>query len=478
MSSRDQNQNKVADVVKVAGKTVASAGEVSAKAVKATLEADKEGLEALGAVADKATDVPPLRQVKKFWRGLGPGLTTGSAGDDPSGITTYSQTGAKYGFQLLWIAAFTFPLMSIVQEMCARIGLQTGRGLAANIRQYFPPWILYIVVILVLAANSFNIGANLGALAKAAQLLWPAGSFVILVIFFTLLCLLLEIFISYEKYAKYLKYLALILGVYVITALVIKNFPWYEVLRHAILPSLNFSKDQIILICGILGTTISPYLFFWQTSQEVEEKKAGGQNLREISVVASQKEIRKMRLDVWLGMLFSNLAMFFIIAVCGAVLFPAGITNINTAAEAAAALKPLAGNYASLLFALGIFGVGLLGVPVLAGSASYAVSESFGWKEGLNKKLSQAKAFYGVIIFSMLIGLAMNFIGLNPIKALIWAAIFNGLVAPVVLVLIVLLASSRQVMGRWVNRPLTNILGWVVAGVMIVVGLATIYSFF
>lgn len=430
-------------------------------------------------VAHVATEVPPLKQVKNFWHGLGPGLTTGAADDDPSGIATYSQTGAQYGFSLLWLAAFTFPLMAVVQEMCARIGLQTGRGLAYNIRKFFPAWVIYLVAILVLAANSFNIGADLGALAKATQLLWPSLNYSVLVIAFVILCLFLEIFLSYKKYARYLKYLAALLAVYVITAFVIRDFPWHEVLTRAVLPSLNLTKDQIILICGIFGTTISPYLFFWQTSQEVEEKLSEGKTPTQIAQgTIESKEIRKMRIDVWSGMLFSNLAMFFIIAVCGAVLFTHGITTINSAADAAAALKPLAGNYASLLFALGIFAVGLLGIPVLAGSASYAVSESFGWREGLNQKFSQAKAFYAIIILSMIIGLVTNFIGLDPIKALIYAAVLNGLVAPIILILIVLLGQNRQVMDDKTNSVWATIFGWLSVAVMILVAGATIFALF
>ncbi|MCL5407523.1 MAG: Nramp family divalent metal transporter [Patescibacteria group bacterium] len=438
----------------------------------------KEGVKAVEDAAYKVSEVPPVRQAKNFWRGLGPGLTTGSADDDPSGIVTYSQTGAKYGFQLLWLAAFSFPLMAIVQEMCARIGLHTGRGLAHNIRQYFPRPVLYLVAILVLLANSFNIGADLGALAKASQLFWPNASFTILVIFFTIFCLSLQIFISYEKYARYLKYLAVLLGVYVVTAFVIKDFPWFQVLKNGLIPKISFNKEQIILICGIFGTTISPYLFFWETSQEIEEQIADGKSQKEMEDGVTDKAIKKMRIDVWVGMFFSNLAMFFIIAVCGAVLFPNGITNINSASDAAIALKPLAGNYAYLLFAIGIFSVGLLGIPVLAGAASYAVSESFGWKEGLFRKFSQAKAFYGVIIFSMLIGLAVNFIGLDPIKALIYAAVANGLVAPVILILIVLISSNKKVMGARANHRFITFMGWVATIVMVIVGLATIYSFF
>lgn len=417
-------------------------------------------------------------RARKFWHELGPGLTTGAADDDPSGIATYSQTGAKYGYQLLYLAPLTFPLMAIVQEMCARIGLVTGRGLAANIKKFFPKWVLYAVAILVLLANSFNIGADLGAMAKSTQLVAPWLPFWFLVIGFVFLSLFLQIFLSYQKYAKYLKYLALILLVYVITAFVIKDFPWGEVIRSGFLPSLDFSKGQIILIAGILGTTISPYLFFWETSQEVEEKISAGKKTISARQEIDKKEIRKMRIDVWTGMFFSNLVMFFIIAVSAATLFRNGINNISTAADAAAALKPLAGNYAALLFMLGIIGTGLLGIPVLAGSASYAISESFGWKEGLYLKFRKGIYFYGVIILSMLIGLAINFVGINPIKALVYAAVVNGLVAPIVLILIVAISSNRAIMNSHHNSRAMKILGWTTASLMIIVGVATIISFF
>jgi NRAMP (natural resistance-associated macrophage protein)-like metal ion transporter len=467
------------NIIKSTENTVKAAGKLPVDAIKAGVNLEKKEAKGARKIAHEVTEVPPLRQAKHFWRGLGPGLTTGSADDDPSGILTYSQTGAKYGFQLLWLAPFTLPLMATVQEMCARIGLQTGKGLAANIRAYFPKWVIFLVAISVLIANSFNIGADLGALASATQLFAPELNFSMLVIFFALFCLAMEIFISYEKYAKYLKYLATLLGVYVITAFVIQGFPWLEVMRHAVIPSATFSRDQIILICGIFGTTISPYLFFWETSQEVEERISQGETPKQIAhEEVTDKEIKKMRVDVWTGMGFSNLAMFFIIAVCGATLFAHGINNVNTAADAAAALEPLAGNYASILFALGIFAVGLLGIPVLAGAASYAVSESFGWKEGLYRKFFQAKAFYGVIIFSMLIGLSINFIGLDPMKALIYAAVANGLVAPLILVLIVILGGSKKIMGDRVNGNWSKTFGWIATVVMIIVGIATIYSIF
>lgn len=445
-------------------------------AVKNTVNLEKDGIDLIEKGVDKATDLPPAKQVKHFWHGLGPGLTTGAADDDPSGVATYSQQGAKFGFQLLWLSPFTFPLMAVVQEMCARIGLVTGRGLASNIRQYFPKWILYISATLLLIANSFNIGANLGGMAQATRLLMPEFSFWFLVIFFAFLTLFLQIFISYAKYARYLKYLALILLVYVISAFMIKGFPWTEILKHGFLPSLTFSKEQIILICGILGTTISPYLFFWETSQEVEEKIKEGKTTIEQRQVVDSKAIKKMRIDVWTGMFFSNLVMFFIVAVCASTLFPNGINNIGTAADAAAALKPLAGNYAYLLFSLGIIGTGLLSIPILAGSASYAVSESLGWKEGLYLKFKQAAYFYGVIIFSVLIGMIIHLVGIDSMKALIYAAVLNGIIAPIILILILLLSSNKKIMGERSNHPVASFFGWLVVGFMTIAAVATIFS--
>lgn len=442
--------------------------------IKTTKEVEKGAAK----TAEFVENQPPFKQARHFWHRLGPGLTTGAADDDPSGVATYSQQGAKYGFQLLWLAPLTFPLMAVVQEICARIGLATGRGLAANIKKHFPKSVLYVTAFLLLMANSFNIGADLGGMAKATQLLAPSLPFWLLIFGFVILSLIMQIFISYAKYARYLKYLAVTLVVYIITAFTIKGFPWLEVLKHGITPTLSFSKEQFILITGILGTTISPYLFFWETSQEVEERKALGKDTITQRQEISHRDIRKMRTDVWSGMFFSNLVMFFIVAVCGATLFKSGITNINSAADAAAALKPLAGNYASLLFAIGIITTGLLGIPVLAGGASYAVSESLGWREGLNLRFRQAAYFYGMIIFSMLIGLLINFIGLDPIKALIYAAVFNGLVAPVVMVLIMILSGRGEVMNHWKNGPWAKTIGWLATGLMIITGLITIYSLF
>ncbi len=418
----------------------------------------------------------PFKQAKAYWHMLGPGLTTGASDDDPAGVVTYSQTGSRYGFQLLWLATLTFPFMAVVQEMCARIGLVTGRGLAANIRLHYPRWVLYTCAVLLFAANSFNIGADLGAMAQATQLLFPNFSFSLVVIMFAVLSVFMQIYFSYGQYAKYLKWLALILFSYIASSLVI-GLDWRQVFYHAVVPSITWSKEQIILICAILGTTISPYLFFWQTSQEVEEQILEGRTSIKSRVnEINPKEIRKMRIDVWSGMFLSNLVMFFIIAASGATLYAHGITNIGTAADAAQALKPFAGNFAYLLFVIGIIGTGLLAVPVLAGSASYALSESFGWKEGLYRKFKQAHAFYAVIIVSMLVGLLSNFIGLDPIKALIYSSVANGLVAPVVLVLIVLLARNNKVMGEHVVSKFTQGLGWLIISIMTISGLAVIWA--
>lgn len=430
-------------------------------------------------IADAFHTKKHIQRAKDYWHTLGPGLTTGAADDDPSGIATYSQTGAQYGFQLLWLAGFTFPLMAIIQEMCARIGLVTGRGLAANIRAYYPKWVLYIATALLFFANTLNIGADLGAMAKGVQLLFPNTGFMSLVFGFALFSLALQIFTTYEKYAKYLKWLALILLSYIFATLSIKDLNWGQLLTSSLIPSINFSKDQILLITAVLGTTISPYLFFWQTSQEVEEQILGGKTTLKLrQVETTHKEVKDMRLDVWSGMFLSNLVMFFIIAACGATLFANGITNITSASDAASALKPFAGEQAYLLFALGIIGTGLLAVPVLAGSASYALSECFGWKYGLYKKLKAANAFYGIIIISTGIGFLINYFGFDPIKTLIYSAVLNGLISPVILILIVFMSSNKKIMGNWVNSKVIASLGWLITGIMTLAGIATIISLF
>lgn len=447
------------------------------RSAEAPAELLEKTIEITGGVGRRLKAGKTLQKSKDYWHTLGPGLTTGASDDDPSGIITYSQTGAKYGFSLLWLAAFTFPLMAIVQEMCARIGLVTGSGLATNIRKHFSRKVLYISTLLLFAANTFNIGADLGAMAKVIQLLYPTWNFTIVIITFTIITLFLQVFTPYNRYAKYLKWLALVLFAYVASAL-LANLDWGDVLRHTFVPSLDFSKEQLLLICGILGTTISPYLFFWQTSQEVEEAIDRGETTVALRKGTNPEQLHNMRVDIWSGMFLSNIAMFFIIAACGAVLFPHGITNIDSAAQAAEALRPFAGDATYFLFAIGTIGVGMLGIPVLAGSSSYAIAESFKWQEGLSKKLRQAYAFYGVIIISMIIGLGINFIGLNPIKALIYAAVANGIVAPMVLIPIVIISSNKKIMGEWVNKPLTKVIGWVVIAIMTLAGGAAIYSLF
>jgi len=449
------------------------------KSIEAPAKALEYGLES----GEKlAKNIPlsghqPIKKAKDYWYLLGPGLTTGASDDDPSGIATYSQTGAKYGFGLIWLAAFTFPLMAVIQEMCARIGLVTGRGLAGNIRVHFGRKVLYISTLFLFAANTFNIGADIGAMASAIQLLVPRFNFTLLAIGFMLLILLLQIFTPYVRYAKYLKWLALVLFAYILSAF-LAHPEWPTILKHAVIPHITFSKDQILLICAILGTTITPYLFFWQTSQEVEEEIALGETTIKSRTGSGKADIKKMRIDIWSGMFFSNIVMFFIIAACGSVLFAHGITNINTAAQAAQALRPFAGSATFWLFAAGIIGMGLLAIPVMAGASAYAISESIGKHQGLNSKLKQASAFYGVIIISMFIGLTLNFLGLNPIKALIYSAVLNGIVAPIILVLILLIARSRHIMGEWKNGKLTAGLGWFLTIMMAISGIAAIYSLF
>ena len=415
------------------------------------------------------------KKSKKFWNLLGPGLITGAADDDPSGIATYSQTGASTGLTFLWLAAFTFPLMAFVQEMCARIALVTGKGLASNIRIHFGKKLLYVCVGLLVVANTVNIGADLAAMAEAMNLIAPfipATFFLILIGF---VCILLEVFVSYKKYSSYLKWLTFVLVSYILVALVV-NFRATDLLYSAFVPSFNFDKNSIFLITAILGTTISPYLFFWQTSQEVEEGIQNGELTLRSRIKEGPRKISGMRVDVWIGMFFSNLVMFFIIAVCAETLFKAGITNIETAGQAAAALRPLAGDGAYLLFALGIIGTGFLAVPVLAGSSAYALSETFGWKEGLYRKLRSARSFYGVIILSIFVGVLLQFVGIPPIKALIYSAILNGLIAPIVIILIVLIASNNKIMGTHANARLSTFVGWFSVALMTIVALATIWS--
>jgi len=428
-------------------------------------------------VNENIKSAPAVKKAKDYWYSLGPGLTTGASDDDPSGIATYSQAGAQFGYSFLWLSALTFPLMSLVQEMCARIGLVTGRGLAGNIRIHFSKRVISFTAFLLFCANTFNIGANLGAMAQAVRLLQPNWNFGILVLVFAVISIGLQVFTPYERYARYLKWLALVLIAYIASAF-LANLQWGEVMKSAFVPTFEISKDFMLMFCAILGTTISPYLFFWQTSQEIENQIQQGKTTIKLRTGTNKKELKDMRVDVWSGMFLSNLVMFFIIAACGTILYGNGITNITSAAQAAEALRPFAGDATYLLFAIGIIGTGLLAIPVLAGSSSYAISEGLKWKAGLSHNLRQARAFYGIIIFSVAIGFALNFIGLDPIRALIYSAVANGIVAPIVLTLIVLISSNKKIMGEWVNKKITTVMGWLVTLTMALAGVGAIVSFF
>lgn len=416
------------------------------------------------------------QKIKKTLKGIGPGFITGASDDDPSGIATYSQTGAQFGLSQMWTALFSLPFMIVIQEMCGRIGLITGKGLSGTIREHYSKKILYTVVALLLISNTITIGADLGAMAAAVELITPF-SFTLLLLLITVFTLILEIFVSYRTYAKVLKYFALSLLAYIATAFVVKMH-WGQVLIATIIPHATWSKEYLLNIVALLGTTISPYLFFWQANEEVEERilnhtrrGVGLQNSKE-----SIQELKKMRLDTGFGMIFSNVITFFIMATAAATLGLHGITDISTAADAATALQPLAGKFASSLFAIGIIGTGLLAVPVLAGSASYAIAETFNWKLGLYKKLSQAHGFYGVITIATVCGLAINYVGIPPFKMLYYAAVLNGLLAPPVMLIILRISGNRKIMGEHTNSRFSTIMGYVITAIMSVVGLALLVS--
>ena len=415
-------------------------------------------------------------KAKDYWQMLGPGLTTGAADDDPSGIVSYTQAGASYGYNFLWTSVLTFPLMAIVQEMCARIGIVTGRGLAGSIRRHYSKRVLYIIAALLFVANTFNIGADLVIMGQVGHLLFTKFAAEIYIFLFAIISLLLQIFTSYKDYAKYLKWLALLLASYIISTFLI-HVDWADVVRKSIVPHISWDRDFLFILTAIVGTTISPYLFFWQTSQEVEEQiLAGKKTIKSRMAVTTKEDIKKMRVDVWSGMLVSNVVMFFIIVASAATLFASGHTGATDALTAAQALKPLAGNAAFFLFSLGIIGTGMLAIPVLAGSSSYAITESLGLREGLYRKFKQAHAFYGVIIISVLCGLIISAFKLDPIQTLLYSAVINGIISPFVLVLIVLLSQNKKIMGEWANRRSTNIVGWAIVVLLCLVSVAGLIS--
>lgn len=403
---------------------------------------------------------------------LGPGLITGASDDDPSGIATYSQAGAAYGFSLLWTMVFSFPLMSAIQEISARIGRVTGRGLAGNIRRHYSPWLLYPVVFLLVLANTINLGVDIGAMGSAMQLL-IGGPALLYAIGFAALCLVLEVFITYQRYARYLKWMTVVLFSYVATAFIVK-VPWQQVAVGTFIPTLARSGDYWATFIAILGTTISPYLFFWQASQETEEiRDHADEEALKKKPWQARVQFGRIRLDTLVGMFFSNAVAFFIILAAGATLHAHGITDIQTADQAAEALRPLAGRFAFTLFALGIIGTGLLAVPVLAGSAAYAIGEALKWPTGLGRKPLDAKGFYAVLTAATLIGLAINFpavqrhLHVTPIKALFVCAIINGVVAVPIMVVVMLMVGNPKVMGRFtLTSGMLRAIGWASTVVM------------
>lgn len=417
-----------------------------------------------------------MKKIKAFLKKLGPGFITGASDDDPSGIATYSQTGSQFGYSQLWTALFSFPFMTIIQEICGRIGMVTGKGLAKVVKEHYGRTVLFGAVAILCIANTINIGADLGAMAAAGQLL-IGFPFLVWLLVITGITLALEIFVSYATYARFLKYLTLSLFAYVVTAFVIKQ-DWSEIIFSTLVPSFSFSRLYLLNIVAILGTTISPYLFFWQADEEVEEEIAN-HKLTENSNAKPRinyRDIRRMRVDTFIGMLFSNLVMFFIIVTTASTLGVHGLTTITTADQAAAALRPLAGDFAFLLFAAGIIGTGLLAVPILAGSASYALAETFNWKAGLGKKFNQAKAFYVIIIISTLVGVLINFTPIQPFQMLYYTAILNGICAPPLLILIMLISRNKKIMGQYTNSRLSNIMGWIIAVVMSLAAIALIIT--
>ena len=409
-----------------------------------------------------------FRRLKKS---IGPGVITGIADDDPSGIATYAQTGAMFGFSQLWLALFSFPFMSAIQEMCGRIGMVTGKGLAQIIRLHYSKKILFIIVSLLCIANIFNIGADLAAMASAAKLVIDAP-FYFWLIGLTFITLVVEVMVPYPTYVKVLKYFAATVLAYIITAFFIKQ-DWRNILFSTIIPHFEFNKMYLLNIIAMLGTTISPYLFFWQTDEEVEEELESGK-LRFMGrgvPKITKGDVKRMRSDTVVGMFLSNLITFFVIITSASTLHANGINSITSASQLAEALKPLAGDYATIIFALGIIGTGMLAVPVLAGSAAYAISESFGWKEGLGKTFSQAKGFYSVIILATIIGLSFSFSSIDPMITLYYAAILNGLLAPPLMVIIMLISNNKKIMGKYTNKKVTNILGWIITIIMSVLSI-------
>jgi NRAMP (natural resistance-associated macrophage protein)-like metal ion transporter len=413
-----------------------------------------------------------------FLSKLGPGLITGAADDDPSGIATYSQVGAQFGYAIGWTMIFSYPLMAAIQEISGRIGRVTGRGIAANLRRHYPRPLLHAMVVLLLVANIINLGADLGAMGDSLDLVIGGVHRAYYVVALALLCAGLQIFSSYQRYVIILKWMTLVLLAYVATAFAV-HIPWGTVARQTLLPSPIWNKDYLLAIVAILGTTISPYMFFWQSSEEAEEERIDpNQKPLKDGAPDAKAQIRRIEFDTYIGMFASNIVGLFIIVTTAATLHASGHTDIQTSSQAAEALRPLAGNFAFLLFALGIVGTGLLAVPVLAGSAAYAVGEALRWKVGLARRPHEAKAFYGLIAAATLIGIGFNLVKIDPIKALFWTAVINGIVAAPLMVVMMMMTANPKVMGQFTLPVTLRIVGWVATVAMTVTALALIASWF
>ncbi len=401
---------------------------------------------------------------------VGPGLITGVADDDPSGIATYSQAGAQFGLNMLWTMPLCFPLMAAIQSICARIGRVTGKGLAANMKVAFPPIVVRAVVLLLLVANTLNIAADLAAMGEVGQLVTRVDRH-LMTLGFVLLSLGLQLFVPYHRYVAYLKWLTLSLLAYAAVLFTV-HVPWGEVALRTAWPKFALNAGAATVVVGIFGTTISPYLFFWQASEEVEDMHAKHGRALTRDKASAKPELRRIRWDTWSGMFYSDLTAFFIILATAVTLHVAGVTDIQNAAQAASALKPLAGNFAFLLFTIGLLGVGLIGVPVLAGSGAYALAEAMGWSEGLERRVQDARGFYAVIAISVLLALVIQYSPIDPMKALFWSAVINGVVAVPLMAVIVILASKKSVMGAYTATRTLVILGWIGTAVMGVAALA------
>ena len=410
-----------------------------------------------------------LVKIRRFFRVLGPGLVTGASDDDPSGIATYSQAGAQFGIHTLWTALVTFPLMAAIQEMCARIGIVTSQGLTSTIRRNYPRPVLYLMILLTFPAVVLNIGADIAGMGAVANLIFPSVPAFYFSIFFTMVLIALIVLLPYRRMAAFLKYLCLFLLLYVLVPFLSAQ-DWGSILAHTFIPTIHFNKAFVGILVGILGTTISPYLFFWQATMEAEDVQH-----RKRKLVVNKRVIRKMGLDVDFGMLFSNVVMFFIILTAGTVLYNGGIRQIDTVEQAAKALEPVAGKLSYLLFATGVIGTGFLAIPVLSGSLSYIVSDTFGWESSLDKKYYEAKPFYLVIVVSLLTGLCINYMGISPVQALIYTAILYGITSPVMIAIILHISNNKAVMKEFTNGKRANILGFITLALVTTAACALLY---